>query len=126
MKIVATQKMAFSDRFIPRIKNGMKKHTVRKSKQTVGKTIPFYDAYGVIPFDEKRITAIQDIVIDIDNGNMVTILSVKIDGNQLPYATIKEFVANDGFDSVDDFIQFFKAYGKHYEGKLIHWTDKRY
>lgn len=73
MKIVATEKLAFADRFIPSIKNGMKKHTVRHSKQTVGKTIPFYDAYGVIPFDEKRITAIQDIVIDIDDGNIVLI-----------------------------------------------------
>jgi len=34
-----------------------------------------------------------------------------------------EFVNNDGFDTVDD---FFKYFNKDFDGKIIHWTDKRY
>lgn len=34
-----------------------------------------------------------------------------------------EFVKNDGFDSLKDFINYFN---KDYKGKIIHWTDKKY
>lgn len=34
-----------------------------------------------------------------------------------------KFCQNDGFDTIDD---FFKYFDKDFEGKLIHWTDKRY
>lgn len=33
------------------------------------------------------------------------------------------FAQNDGFDTIDDFFDYFNA---DFKGKLIHWTNKRY
>ncbi len=48
---------------------------------------------------------------------------IQVDGRQLGMATIQDLVQNDGFNSTDDFLKWFK---KDWSGKIIHWTDFRY
>ena len=36
---------------------------------------------------------------------------------------VEELAINDGFDSLEDFWAYFK---EPFQGKIIHWTDKRY
>jgi hypothetical protein len=47
---------------------------------------------------------------------------VWIDDIKLQEKELKEFVFNDGFDTIDDFWNFFK-YVENDDLKLIHWTD---
>lgn len=49
--------------------------------------------------------------------------SVYINEERLNEEEIKSLAKNDGFDSVDDFFEYFN---EDFEGKLIHWTDKVY
>jgi hypothetical protein len=39
------------------------------------------------------------------------------------YEAIEQLALNDGFDSVDDFLDYFN---QDFKGKLIHWTDLKY
>lgn len=48
---------------------------------------------------------------------------VYIDGSAIKEDKIRLLAKNDGFDTVDDFFEYFK---ENFIGKLIHWTDKRY
>ena len=48
---------------------------------------------------------------------------VQIDGAIINHSTLKELAINDGFDSVDDFFNWFCD---DFEGKIIHWTDLKY
>lgn len=48
---------------------------------------------------------------------------VQIDGAIINHSTLNELAINDGFDSLDDFFNWFCD---DFEGKIIHWTDKKY
>lgn len=48
---------------------------------------------------------------------------VAIDGNILKEAEILQLAQNDGFDTVEEFFEYFN---EDFTGKLIHWTDKKY
>jgi hypothetical protein len=60
------------------------------------------------------------------------VIQISIDGNELfGYAERLKFAINDGFDTWEDFFNYFypkiKAAPKEiYTPKLIHWTDKKY
>lgn len=49
---------------------------------------------------------------------------IMIDGKGLNEYTKSLLAANDGFDSLEDFMKWFKK-GLH-KGQIIHWTDYKY
>jgi hypothetical protein len=51
------------------------------------------------------------------------IFRVNIDGRWITDAELKILSVNDGFDSVDDFFEWFN---EDFAGKIIHWTDLKY
>ena len=120
--------IAFDLRFVPQIRDtGRKIHTIRRDEENrlmPGVKIVLSCGGSHLVFDEKVITAVQHIIIHIHILQYVKYLQVFVDGRKLEYREIVELAKNDGFDDVNDFISFF-GLGR-YEGKLIHWTNKRY
>lgn len=106
-----------------KILNGIKITTIREDKHNrwkVGRTIQH--SLGVRTtryekFMDSVCTHIQTIVIDSFNR------SVLLDGEYILAYRIKEIAINDGFDSLDEFYNFFEG-KQDTPMKLIHWTDK--
>jgi len=120
--------IAFDLRFVPQIRDtGRKIHTIRRDEENrlmPGVKIALSCGGSHLVFDEKVITAVQHIVIHIHILQYVKYLQVFVDERKLEYREIVELAKNDGFNDVNDLISYF-GLGR-YEGKLIHWTDKRY
>ncbi len=51
------------------------------------------------------------------------IYKVEVDGYSLTENQIKKLAINDGFNSADDFFEWFNG---DFTGKIIHWTDLKY
>ncbi|CAA0254303.1 hypothetical protein V2605_03555 [Tenacibaculum maritimum] len=66
-----------------------------------------------------KCVSIQDIEIRNDNG----MVGVSIDNKELNAFEIIKLSINDGFDSVEDFFEWFN---EDFKGKIIHWTDLTY
>lgn len=120
--------VAFDLQFVPKIRDTRTKiHTMRRDEEnrlTPGVKIALSCDGLHLVFDEKVITAVQHIIIHIHILQYVKYLQVFVDGRKMEYREIVELAKNDGFDDVNNFISFF-GLGR-YEGKLIHWTNKRY
>ena len=120
--------IAFDLRFVPQIRDtGRKIHTIRRDEENrlmPGVKIALSCDGLHLVFDEKVITAVQHIEIHIQILQYVKYIQVFVDGRKLEYREIVELAKNDGFNDVNDFISFFGL--GMYEGKIIHWTDKRY
>ena len=109
--------------FVEKIKDGRKIHTIRsdeKNRWKIGNKIHF--ATGVRSskyncFGEGTCYGIQSVKI-INRA-------VFIDSIILSWEELEEFSKNDGFDTLDDFWMWFDQY-EPFEGKIIHWTDKKY
>jgi hypothetical protein len=76
----------------------------------------------------EKCTGTQDIEIFYDylisdEWEQTQIKRVFIDGNELSEKEIDTLAKNDGFDSVDDFFNWFD---NDFEGQIVHWTDFRY
>jgi hypothetical protein len=130
--------ISFKDRFVDKIKNGTKKHTIRGDKHDRWKGGTRMDmATGVRTtayrkFAEKTCTGTQKISIkyfDEINSCMIWIDGIYFgsaffDQEKLLFTPeIKQLAENDGFDDIRKFLNWF---GKDFEGKIIHWTDLRY
>ena len=57
------------------------------------------------------------------NKKRYNYLDVIVDDELLNVKSIEELAQNDGFDTIDDFFDYFN---QDFYGKIIHWTDKRY
>lgn len=112
-------------KFEDKIKDGRKLHTIRwdeKHRWAKGKKIHF--ATGVRSsryncFKEGICTGTQRIEI---KNNLIY-----IEDRELPMLKdqAEDLSINDGFDSIDDFWEWFDQY-QPFTGKIIHWTDIRY
>ena len=51
------------------------------------------------------------------------IFQVRVDGRLLTRGKIKQLAINDGFETVDEFFQWFDH---GWKGKIIHWTSLKY
>jgi hypothetical protein len=49
--------------------------------------------------------------------------AVRVDKRRLEINEIETIAQNDGFDSVEDFLNYFNY---DFKGKIIHWTDLKY
>lgn len=66
------------------------------------------------------VVSTQDISIEWVND---TDVFVWVDGTAINSHKVKELAINDGFDSVENFFEWFNA---DFKGKIIHWTDLKY
>ena len=122
--------LGFKEQFEMPIKKGTKVHSIREDKHNRWKSgILIHFAKGVrtknyINFMLGQCFSTQKIKIMYNNiqpcGNT---LSVSIDDWELSLNEIERLAINDGFDSMDDFLNWFD---KDFFGKVIHWTDLRY
>ncbi|WP_156039724.1 hypothetical protein [Aureispira sp. CCB-QB1] len=102
-----------------------KKHSIREDKADrwkVGMLIHFI----INPYNSNRfqfaptlpVTELQKILIlTVD----VPSIMVFVDGRKLDRFEVEELAINDGFDNLEDFINYFKG-KQDFEGKIIHWT----
>lgn len=72
-----------------------------------------------------KCTGTQTIIIEpkIDKVGHFRPNRIIIDGRFLSNDEISDIAINDGFETMADFFAYFNT---NFEGKLIHWTEKRY
>ena len=116
--------LGFKPQFVDKILSGSKIHTIREDKHNrwkAGNKIQF--ATGVRTKDYKQFfegecTGIQKIEIFGATGEVI------VDGRRLSlYGDDYKLLFNDGFDSLQDFFNWF---GNDFSGKIIHWTNFTY
>ncbi|MDE5525244.1 MULTISPECIES: hypothetical protein [Elizabethkingia] len=76
-----------------------------------------------------RIQVISTQTIFLDYSSKSNIMNVIIDGKHQRGDKLKILAENDGFESYDDFVKYFKNHvpeGSITKLKLIHWTDFKY
>ena len=116
------------DKITPKI------HTIREDKKNrwkVGTKIHFF-----INCRQKNMFRFAPVlpVVDIQRVFMTYLphlgngFELSIDGKQLMPYEIEQLAVNDGFDSVEEFENYFISVMKddEFSGKLIHWTDFKY
>lgn len=118
--------IGFKKRFVPKIMDGRKKHTVRTSNR-FGSGTKMHMSTDVRTKNQKCFLEIfcsssQKIIIDHLKTGDVKII---VDGRELLDKEKIKFIKNDGFDNMLDFVLWFKP-GTYTEGYLIHWTDLKY
>ena len=105
-----------------------KRHTIRrdsKKRWKLGNLIHFYiDTRSPLQYLFAPVIdciSTQKIEIIYNRGK----IRVYINERQLPLSPskVEELAINDGFDSVDDFFEWFN---EDFTGKIIHWTDLKY
>lgn len=132
--------VAFSSEYVPpnmnfyvKSKCKPKLHTIREDKSNRWRkdiNIDFYinarqpSMFRFAP--TVKVISTQRIFMTYDNG-----LEISINGTQLNNIEIKQLAINDGFDSINDFDDYFEKAilaneDKAFSGKIIHWTDLRY
>ncbi len=126
--------IGYKQQFHAKILDGTKRHTIRSDAHNRWRAgMAMHQSAGVRTKQYKLLkldtcTGTQKIEIIHRSGEVF----IKIDGkhyyNSLDtqYNNIMRIVdlaKNDGFDSVNDFLNWFN---ENYTGKIIHWTDLRY
>lgn len=125
--------LGFNKRFEQPINLQTKIHTIRhdvNKRWKEGNSIQF--ATGVRTknyhcFGWGVCLSVQEI--SIRWGNPVTIpnyAKVFIDGRCLTEQECNELAVNDGFENFEEFLKWDAWCGKDFDGRLIHWTSKRY
>ena len=126
--------LGFNEIFIPKIISGSKIHTIRKdsfNRWGAGKLIHICTG---LKTKEYKLHIIKDCVsvqrFDIFwswseelNKNIHNIFVDKI---KMLESQIQEIATNDGFENVEDFLSQDSWNNKHFTGRLIHWTSKKY
>lgn len=123
--------IGFKPAFVPKIEIGSKIHTVRDNERFSNGTI-MHMATGVRTkqykcFKETICTGREKIVIIPQGWIKEQVISkipkIIIEGRQLANYEVLNFIENDGFDTVESFVDWFD---KPFNGFLIHWTQYRY
>lgn len=118
--------LGFRPQFVEPIKKGTKIHSIREDKTDRWKADrAIHMATGTRTkkynqFDYRECVSVQKIQIWWTAANVPF---VYIDGRLLNSFETLELCKNDGFKGEQDFFNWFR---EDYEGKIIHWTDKRY
>jgi len=104
-----------------------KKHTIRRDKSNrweAGTKIHF--SINVRKKNLFQFAPVINVIStqSIEINNIAPFLcGVFIDGNELSGKEIETLALNDGFDTVDDFWNYFT---EDFKGKIIHWTNLKY
>lgn len=103
-----------------------KLHTIRKDREDIwheGAEIAMVvyentaDEFQFAP--ALRCVSIQQIDIDTTGTHS----SIRIDGDLLDQEQMEQLATNDGFHAAEELITYFNG---DFNGKLIHWTAKKY
>lgn len=118
--------LSFNKRFINKIKNGKKLHTIRRDEHNRWRAgRPIQMATGVRTKHYKQFgkgvcMSTQIIRIQYMENHEVRVF---VDGIILTPRKVLNLANNDGFNSIFEFLQWFD---KDFVGKIIHWTKKQY
>ena len=129
--------LGFKKQFPDKIMAGTKNHTIREDATNRWKVLmTIHMATGVRTkhykcFKEEVCTGVQKIEIKWSHlYKDAPRASVSVDDkcigtytNGYPSGLLKVLAINDGFNSVEEFFDWFRF---DFEGKIIHWTDLRY
>lgn len=116
-------------RFPEKIKSGEKVHTIREDQHrrwregmdihfATGLRTPQYNQ-----FESGVCSGVQEIRMLYHNIRYMYRPVIHIDDRQLDLQEAKIFARNDGFDSWEQFKQWFD---EDFKGRIIHWTELRY
>lgn len=116
--------LPYQEQFKPKILNGSKIHSFRKDPlnrwcpgrvihMATGVRSPNYNCFCI-----RECVSVQKIRIDLSNG-----VNIYVDNIKLTQQQVAQLIINDGFESRQAFIDFFKP---GFNGKIIHWTEYRY
>jgi hypothetical protein len=120
--------LGFKQQFLTAIKNGSKIHTIRLDKNNRWKAGEIaHMATGVRTknykcFELKYIVSVQDIEFVWIEKSDIPIIYI----DSFEFKKYRCLADNDGFKSVDDFLQWPEWYRKNFKGKIIHWTTNQY
>jgi hypothetical protein len=112
---------SFKERFIPLIKSGEKRQTIRsKRKHQVEEGDKIYLFYGM---RTKFCTRIMDAVcLGVKDISITANGVVRIDGRALMNAEKQKLAKADGFDNFDTMIRWWKQTHKlPFTGDIIYW-----
>jgi hypothetical protein len=109
-----------------------KLHSIREDKNDrwkVGNKIHFFincrqpNMFRFAPV--LPVVSVQEIkiVFITDFPYCINAPEIQIDGKCLPEAKYLELAQNDGFDTIEAFFEYFNG---DFQGKIIHWTNKKY
>jgi hypothetical protein len=109
----------FKAEFVPLIQTGKKTQTIRKLLNIrIGQFVHLYTGQRTkkcIKIAVGIVTSIKPITIHEDS-------EIEVGGMYLSHKFAEDFSINDGFNCLDDFIDFFKNhYGLPFNGILISW-----
>lgn len=141
-------KLNFKKRFIPKIENKTKKFTCRDKRTaksgavalpSIGETIHMYTGSRYKPqllTRDNKVVSYQDldltITFEVKDGQRTRNhkVEIKVDGKRLLPTQKKLFYEYDGFDSEQDFVDYWTNKGKESICKddmiIYHWTDFRF
>lgn len=125
--------LSFNPSFVPKILNGQKIHTFREDKPNRwGKGSLIHFCTGLRSneyncFKKDYCISTQTIKI-IPQGWIVPLITARlpkvyVDGKIIDGFMLLQLIGNDGFDSVEDFCEWFH---EPFIGKIIHWTEFKY
>lgn len=115
--------------FVEKIKVKEKIHTIRKdpnNRWRVGMSIQFATGVRTKHYRQFKVgdcKGLQSISIRPMPCDIFGQSRVIVDGNDLSYQQIEQLAKNDGFDSLNDFWDWFN---KDFDGWIIHWSDFKY
>ena len=129
--------------FKQKILAGIKKHTLRTDKKdrwkagriihmATGVRTKAYNQFNKHRKDLSRCISTQKVEIFRYLGNQ---RFIKVDDRALGFEETKEFAISDGFDNWEAIFDWFTPVDKskpieeqenYWEGKVIHWTNKKY
>ena len=138
--------------FVEKILNNVKVHTIRKTNRYTGKTLHMANGVGTkhynqfnknrpdlqtgisdqfikilrcdeLPHKMRMADDVFQTNVNIDGIVYPTCFKIKIDTRYLDVKEMKLLAKNDGFDSLNDFFNWFN---QDYEGYITHWTNLRY
>jgi hypothetical protein len=117
--------MHYKKEYAEPLRKGVKLHTIRKRKVSVGLTLK----HIVYPYHkDKRECVLENTCICTQNieivpGAIINDGKVYIEGRLLSLNEMQRLAWNDGFVNLVDFWMFFNEY---FKGYIIHWTDLQY
>ena len=118
--------LAFKPHFIEPIANNIKIHTIREDKPNRWKKnnlIHFATGVRTKNYNNFQIgICVSTQRFEIRYYSYL--FRVTIDDRTLSYGEIETLAINDGFNNVQELLDFFD--NKDFEGKIIHWTDFKY
>lgn len=112
--------------FVDKILWGIKIHTIREDfagRWKPGRSIQFgiqVRTAGYYQFKSGKCVSVQSIFLNPILG------TVQIDGRPLEDSEIKILAHNDGFNSVEEFWNWFNFDDGAREFRLVHWTNFKY